>query len=203
MDLFNAYLLEKSSKAAAFGNERLYISVRDRIHLSLASVENSSTELALNSALISKYSESGRYVLCKGIVFDLLLSIYDVNTRSFFAFRSMQQEDLKEPIKKFIRQLKRPNLEIRAIGMQNTAKDYTSELSSMLERAYELAKPYARLVEVDLFGSEQRHIAIDTKLGMTFDLLLLNRFYKPGELANQTSAEQFRQAASSVFQKQK
>ena len=122
----------------------------------------------------------------------MLVLLYDVNTSGFFAFRAAQEEDLKMPVKEFVSRLKRPNIEIRAIGMQNSSKDYGTGLANMIEAAYTLCKPYARLVEVDLFGTDQRNIAIDTKLGMTFDLLLFDRFYKPGELANTLSAEAFK-----------
>ncbi|MEM3781785.1 MAG: hypothetical protein QXT43_02395 [Candidatus Micrarchaeaceae archaeon] len=193
----------KATKGADFGAERMYLRERDRIHLSLSTAEKSSSELAQGSAFIGKYSEQNRYLLCKGIIFDIMLSVYDVNTQSILAFRTLKHEDLRGPLRTFVKQFKRPNLEIRAIGMQNLNKDYNSELAQMVEEAYMLAKPHAKLVEVDLFGSDQRHIAIDTKLGMTFDLLLFNRFYKPGELSNQTSFEQFRQNAQNVFKSAK
>ena len=192
MDFYNAYEREKQSQGDGFGKSRLYIRVRDRIHLSLSSVEKSSSELQINKSAMKAYDDSIRYVLAKGITFDLLVLLYDVNTSGFFAFRAAQEEDLKMPVKEFVSKLKRPNIEIRAIGMQNSSKDYGTGLANVIEAAYTLCKPYARLVEVDLFGTDQRNIAIDTKLGMTFDLLLFDRFYKPGELANTLSAEAFK-----------
>ena len=47
------------------------------------------------------------------------------------------------------------------------------------------------LMETDLFGEETRHIVFDMKLGMSFNLLLLNRIYKQYELLNMTTKPEF------------
>ena len=47
------------------------------------------------------------------------------------------------------------------------------------------------IFEADLFGSDRRNIAIDLKTGTSFNMLTENRLYKPGELANTTTEEQF------------
>ena len=48
-----------------------------------------------------------------------------------------------------------------------------------------------RLVEIDLFGENTRHIAIDTKLGTSFNVLMEDRLYRPGELVNSMTVENF------------
>ncbi|MCL4404741.1 hypothetical protein M1583_02000, partial [Candidatus Marsarchaeota archaeon] len=47
------------------------------------------------------------------------------------------------------------------------------------------------LVEADLFGNEVRHIAFDAKQGMSFNVLVNNMNYKPGELVNKMTIDQF------------
>ncbi|MGC8628641.1 MAG: hypothetical protein ACP5T4_00290 [Candidatus Micrarchaeia archaeon] len=200
MDLWSAY--QKAKLQPSFGKERLYIRVRDRIHLSLSSIAQKGIELGANKSIALQYNEynaQSRYIIAKGISFDLMLLVYDVNTSSAFAFRATQNEDVKEQVKRFMRRLKRPNIEIRAIGMQNSVKDYGTSLSGIVDAAYNAAKPFGALTELDLFGTDQRNIAIDIKLGMSFDILLFDRFYKPGELANATSIEQFKTSIGRVF----
>ena len=47
------------------------------------------------------------------------------------------------------------------------------------------------LVEVDLFGNEVRHVAIDLKTGLSYNVLIKNIIYKPGELINNLSFDDF------------
>lgn len=201
MDLFNAYLAARSRLGNNFGNERFRLAARERIHVSLSTIANSMVELQQNKAIAHVHSDLQRYVLCKGITYDLLISLFDVNTSSLFAFRASTMEKIEKPIRDFLSLLRRPNLELRAIGMQNMTRGYDASFLALIEQAYKAASPHVKLVEVDLFGNEQRHIAIDTKLGMTFDVLLLDRFYRPPELANTVSIEQFNQSIASVFGK--
>ena len=99
---------------------------------------------------------------------------------------------MRKTLYEFLKKLRNPNLEIRAIGMQNLKEGYGNDLLINIEQAYTVLKPKAKLVEVDLFGNETRHIAIDAKTGASVDVLLYDRFYKPGELNTQTSLEQFK-----------
>ena len=46
-------------------------------------------------------------------------------------------------------------------------------------------------MEVDLFGTDTRHIALDLKTGVSYNLLLLNRLYRAGELACQVNKEAY------------
>ncbi len=205
MDIYSLYQEKRFS--ATFGKEQLYISERPRIHVSLSTVEGKAVELQINKSIMTSYEESKRYVIAKEISFDLLVSLYDVNTSSLFAFRATKEEPLEKPIKQFVRKLKRPNLELRAIGMQNKTKEYSTQIANMIDSIYEITRKATKdrvfLTEVDLFGTQERNIAIDTKLGMTFDILLLNRLYRPGELSNKISVEHFRTMIGNVFETQK
>ncbi|MCL4389000.1 MAG: hypothetical protein M1528_00560 [Candidatus Marsarchaeota archaeon] len=131
-----------------------------------------------------------RYVAATGLTYDMFLSIYDVNSRSMLAARTVDfEERLKEVIKDFTRGLKRPNLEFRFIGMQN-GEDPVA-VRTVVEFVRSLRIP---VFEVDLFGNLTRHIAVDAYSGMSFNVLLEDRIYKPGELVNSMTKEQFERA---------
>ena len=49
-------------------------------------------------------------------------------------------------------------------------------------------------MEIDLFGTDKRHIALDLKTGTSYDLFLENRIYRPGELANSEKEEDFQRS---------
>jgi hypothetical protein len=48
-----------------------------------------------------------------------------------------------------------------------------------------------KLVEVDIFGTNTRHIAIDAKLGTSYNILMEDRLYRAGELVNNLTMENF------------
>ena len=188
VDFFKAYLDAK--KRQGFGNTQIRIASAERPHVSLSSLRGNFIEIKYKQSTIVEYAEK-RYVLVKSLDYDLLISVYDVNTSRVFAFRAAKQEDMKKLLYNFLKRLKKPNLELRAIGMQNLREGYGADLLANIELAYTALKPNVRLVELDLFGNETRHIAIDTKTGSSNDVLIYDRFYKPGELTTQTSFEQF------------
>jgi hypothetical protein len=185
MNFWSIYEAEKGKPG--FGSVRLRIASRERIGLSLSTVEKYGMLLGMNQGAERTFSEEARYLLAKELTHDMLVSIYNVNTTQTYLLRF--SEALGEPVVRKIldevRRARKPNIEMRAIGLQN--KDV--ELLGSLERLYLTLKP--SLMELDLFGDETRHIAFDTKLGMSFNLLLLNRIYRPHELANTLSLEDF------------
>ncbi len=185
MDFWNVY--ERARDNPEFGSSRLYITSRDRIHLSLSSVEKYGTLLGTNQGISKKFSEGTRYIMVKDLTHDLFLSIYDVNTTQSFLMRFSESipDALSKKIIGEIKKIRNPNLEMRIIGLQN--KD--TELLTAPGYFHKLFEP--NLMEVDLFGNETRHIVFDMKLGMGFNLLLLNRIYRPQELVSTLSLEDF------------
>ncbi len=185
MNFWSVYEEEKAKPE--FGNVQLYIRSRDRIHLSLSHVEHHGVLLGMNQGTFRKYSEEGRFVMSKSLTHDLFVSIYDVNTTQSTVLRFSQKlsDGALKKVTTNLRALKKPNLEMRVIGLQ----DRDTELLSSAERLYASAKP--ALVELDVFGGETRHLVFDTKLGMVFNLLLLNRIYRPHELATTQSADEY------------
>ncbi len=184
MDMWNSY---KKRAGAGFGSEQLRLCTGEKWNASLGRVSDKGVELGINAAMFQGYDEGRRYIIAKDITYDLLLTIYDVNSSSMFAARITGNPDTKEwsRIISMLRKVKIPNLEFRLIGLQN---GYTAGL----EAAESLnGKIRGRFVEFDLFGTNTRHVVVDAKTGVPYSLLLLNRIYRAGELACQTKKEDF------------
>jgi hypothetical protein len=181
MNLWNAYLSESSK--SGFGSAKLSLKTGHRWHTSLKMVGAVSAELAQNAVMRCRYADDKRYVLAKDISFDLLISIYDVDTKNALILRPTSLLLLEEVsrLTKYVHDARMSNIEVRLIGLQNWRVEVARSLP-------ELSKiPGAKLAEVDLFGNELRHIAIDLKTGESYDLLLNNKICTPAELINQTS----------------
>ena len=93
-------------------------------------------------------------------------------------------------IEKELRKLKPANIEVRLIGLQNG--DNPLRLNETVDFIKKMKLP---VFEADLFGGDTRHICIDIKTGVSFDVLISNRLYKPGELTNKVTREQFERAS--------
>ncbi|MCL5786841.1 MAG: hypothetical protein M1520_01405 [Candidatus Marsarchaeota archaeon] len=183
MDLFRPY----SAEASNMGDQRLYLSTGKRNHASMAQIESRSVTLERNKGIAIKYSEKHRYLISKSITFDMLLTMYDVNSRSILAIRPAlptEANDLKE-MQKRLNRMKNANIEVRAIGLQNGWRGYVKSFNDI----YKVSRGHC--MEIDLFGEEKRHVAIDLKTGLSYDLLLENRVYRPGELKNDEKEEDF------------
>lgn len=192
MDFWKVYEAEMAEPE--FGKGGLRIASRERINLSLSSVERYGTLLGLNQGTTRRFSEERRYTLLKDLTHDMFISLYDVNTTQTFLLR-FSEELGDAAIRKVagdIRKINKPNLEMRAIGLQ----DNDTELLGSLQSLHAALKP--SLMEADLFGRETRHIVFDLKLGMSFNLLLLNRIYRPHELVNTTRLEEFNKKKSEL-----
>jgi hypothetical protein len=178
MDFWDVY--EKERTEPTFGIGRKLISSRDRIHQSLSSVDEYCMNLEMDHATVKNFSERERYVICTEITHDLLVSIFDVNTERSILLRFSEppKDEVLRKVSDEIKKLKKPNLEMRIIGLQ----DKDTELLGSADRLHNMFT--SSLMEVDLFGNEMRHIAFDMKLGMSFNLLLLNRAYLQYELIN-------------------
>lgn len=177
MDLWGAY---KAKTMGDFSQSPVMLNTGDRKGTSLSMVEWSSSVLEVNSTLVQKYDEAHRYILAKDISFDLLVTAYDVNSRWTFAARVTQKLDPAQWKKLFgiLGKVRPSNFEFRLIGMQNGYRAGLEGVELLHKRTSGV------LAEADLFGTDTRHIAIDTKTGVSYNLLLLNRVYRPGELKN-------------------
>lgn len=187
MEFWHAYTSALSNPE--FGSSRSLIAAMERNTASLHAVSQRSIKLALNSSVKSTFDPLGkRYVIADNITFDILVSIYDVNSTKTLAFRisnSSIEKPLKIEIKNFSESIKRPNFELRCIGLQNG----NTGSANIVNELYKAVK--GSLTEVDIFGNETRHICIDMKTGLTYDLLLENRRYRAAELVNKMTKAEF------------
>ena len=168
------------------GEERLFLGTGERKNASLNAIRRFSRDLDMNEAFVQRHDPHRRYIIAIGITHDFLLCAYNVDNGDVFAARISRLPDKKgwRFLNSKLAGMKARNLELRIIGLQNSGTDVVGGLQAEL-------KVRGRLVEADLFGINMRNIAIDTKTGMTYNMLLLNRIYRAGELANTVSKEDF------------
>ncbi len=155
----------------------LRVATGNRQHTSLGKVALMGAELKAGTC-VSVLHGGMRYVNAANITHDLLISVYDVNSRSAIVARPnkpLAGSDISR-IVRMASSWKRPNIELRAIGLQNG----DAEMCGSVERLANHMKGH--FMELDLFGTEIRHISIDLKTGMPYNMLLLNRAYRLGEL---------------------
>ena len=193
MDLWETY--EKWALSPGFPNNRVNLRAGTRWGASLGHLEDRSYNLKVNEVKLLEYSDGSRYLLVKDIGFDLFISIYDVDSRSLLGVRMSQAPTNDEIVKvaNMVLKQRMRNVEIRIIGMQNGSPDLLTAMSRVRRDLK------GRLLEVDLFGNEIRHVAIDAKTGTSYNLLLLNRIYRPGELINTAKEETFNKSRSKLL----
>ncbi len=168
------------------------LAAKARAHISKEKLDANSNAFYLNtgeSKSVAYNQLLPRYIAAPGLTFDIAVSVFDVNSKSMLVLRSfaLDRKHMGQ-ISGFARSFKarKPMLEMRIIGMQN--KQGGNQLSMLADAA---KSEGIRIVEVDLFGANIRHIAFDSKLGVSHNILMENRIYRPGELANQQTLEMF------------
>ena len=175
-----------------FDASRFHLASKARPNASLGEVSAREKTVGLNEMLNAAYEhDSLRYIVAREVTYDIVFTLYDVNTARCMFIRATEALDRKalDEVARFARSLKNPNIEMRAIGAQNAGKKMA--WSIYVIRKGIMRHGEAALVEVDLFGTDMRHICIDMKTGTTYNLLLENRIYRPGELSNTLKPEEF------------
>jgi len=162
----------------------------ERVNTSIALISDFLKEIKIGNIIFEKNNFSTRYIYAYNLTYDVLASIYSVSKESgvFFRIALPLNKDEIRIIKKLYGRLKDRNTEIRIIGMQNK-QAYAKEFVKSLLFLEKLGK--SSLVEVDLFGNEVRHVAIDLKTGLSYNVLIKNIIYKPGDLLNNLSFDEF------------
>ena len=187
MDFWHAYTSTLSKPE--FGTTRSLTAAMERNTASLNAVSQRAIKLEIDSSIKTMLDPIGkRYVISDNITFDIVVSIYDINSTNALVFRTAKnhiEKSLQIAINKFAKGIKKPNFELRCIGLQNGSKEAANIVSEM----HNIAK--GSIAEIDLFGSEIRHICIDLKTGLTYDLLLENRRYRAAELTNKMTKPEF------------
>jgi len=167
----------------------------ERVNTSIALISDFLKEIKIGNIIFEKYNFNTRYIYAYNLTYDVLASVYSVSKESGVFFRTALplNKDEARIIKKLYSRLKDRNTEIRIIGMQNkqaNAKEFVKSIL-FLEKLGN-----SSLVEVDLFGNEVRHIAIDLKTGLSYNVLIKNIIYKPGDLINNLGFDEFSKNAS-------
>ncbi len=182
-------------KSENFGQSLFIRNYKERQHISVSKTEEHEDITYMGLGEFSEYTYAGligkRYLGFKSIVYDLIFTVYDVNSESAFVARLYKKDQgqhrrLMEKLGRYLKSKNKPNFEARLIGLQDGEDyQYAEEIIKVLD------KQKISFYEIDLFGSEVRHVAIDMRIGTTYNILLLNRVYRPGELANTLTEEQF------------
>ena len=187
-EILGKLLKEQGSKA------KVDLSYRERRHISKVKMDQYEdvkyVKVGSNGETDFKIPFSERYIAALDITYSLLASLYDVNSSRLVAFNVFENpEACIKGFSAFISKAKRGNIEARLIGMQN------GQDTAMLDQiASFISKRRIPLVEADLFGNETRHIALDSKQGMSFTVLVNNINYRPGELVSKLTMDQFRRS---------
>ena len=187
-EILGKLLKEQGSKA------KVDLSYRERRHISKVKMDQYEevkyVKVGSNGETGFKVPFSERYIVALNITYSLIASLYDVNSSRLVAFNVFENpEACIKGFSAFISKTKRGNIEARLIGMQN------GQDTAMLDQiASFISKRRIPLVEADLFGNETRHIALDSKQGMSFTVLVNNINYRPGELVSKLTMDQFRRS---------
>ena len=187
-------ILDEAAKGKDFGSAPYLLASKKRPHVSRSKIEDygNVSYLEVGDLKTARYEDdsSMRYVAAKDLTYDLLFSIYDVNTNALACARVfMNAKELEPRLSAFVGQFRRPNFEARIIGLQNGGP--ANDLKELLGF---IARERIGVFEVDLFGEDTRHIAVDAKVGMSFNILIEDRLYKPGELTNKLTFDQFQRS---------
>lgn len=177
--------------------------IRQNVSKSRVDLYDSVRYLLIGSTVTLRYENetSVRYIAAEGMSYDTILSLYDINSRSLFVARFVSFDDkIKQQVEQFIGSIKipTPRYEARIIGMQNS-----EEYKDLYKIADMLSVHKIGLYEIDLFGTDVRNIALDAKLGVSYNVLMENRLYRPGELMNKTTIEQFEKELKEQVQQSK
>jgi hypothetical protein len=188
--------LEEDSLRVEFNKAPYVKNFKERQNISKNRLDppvSQSKYLKVGEYFTQRYDEvlGYRNVAALQLTFDLLLSVYDGNSKTIFAYRFMDwPSDMEMRLEKDLRALRAPSLELRIIGMQNG-----QGWKSISDIVPFIKKRGIGVFEIDLFGKEIRHVSVDMKTGTSMDILVNNRLYKPGELVNSTTLEQFEREA--------
>ncbi len=201
MDFWN-YFTDTISKEK-ISEERVMLGGRKSTYLpshransSFSSISALSREINIGELFLEKNSIERRYVLAHDLTYDLFVSLYSVSNRVGVFFRISTPITKKEEslVRKAYAKLDNKHIEARLIGMQSKQGNFKELINSVLF----LGKLRNSLVEVDLFGNEVRHVAIDLKTGLSYNILMNDVIYKPGELANTLSFDKFSKKPSGL-----
>lgn len=188
--------LDDDAESGDFGKARYIRNFKGRQNISKLRLDSDSGSeyLEVNGLYFGKYDELGnRYCACTNLVYDAMLVLFDQSSTRTLVYRFMEFSGEEEgAIAKHLKYFGEKS-EARVIGLQN------GQLFGVVEKVYSMIRERKiGIYEVDVFGNEQRHVAVDLKTGATFDILMENRLYKPGERVNRLTREQFERSVAAA-----
>jgi len=166
---------------------------KDRVHMSKSKMDMYSDSAYLKIGEFRRVhydDEAKRYIAATDLTYDIIISIYEINSRDMFVYRIFRYDArVRDEAAKFVESFKakKHNFEARIIGLQSN-QDFYFMLNELIGIVLDNRMS---LVEVDLFGGNVRHIALDAKLGQSYNVLMEDRLYRPGELVNRLTIENF------------
>jgi hypothetical protein len=182
--------VEGAEAQQGFGSTEFRKEFKRRPHISKVRLDEDASAAYIASG---KHMTLGRdamgteYAAAVNLTFELLLTVYDVDNSLLAAYRFVRIDPkAAKLIKGFFNGRGARQLEARIYGLQNGSD--ASGLNDAIGFVREIG---AELCEIDVFGDSVRNVAVDVKRGMSFDILMLNRLYKQGELLNTMTKEQF------------
>lgn len=191
MNFWDVY---KKMAVGDFFLSQINLSTKERQHTSLGMVQSESVELPPSTSIMHAYRDSRRYIIAKDVTYDVCISVYDVNKRMMMVSRFTRMPKTTDwtRIVQRVDSWKSSNVEIRAIGFQNKVEELPNIIEGFKDRTN------GKFMEIDLFGSDIRHIVFDMKTGVSYNLLLLNRLYRAGELSCQMAKEEYDKTRSDL-----
>ncbi len=184
--------VEKEMGGEGFGRNRYAAAGRVRPHISRSKL------VASDNAEFFGLGEKGRaayrgwagrrYVAAENLTYDFIVTFYDPHSQRLSVARLFEGRELAGSLGRGLESVLSgsPGVEARVIGLQSGEEHgfLGHVLGFLSERGVGLA-------EADLFGDETRNVAIDLKTGESYDILLEDRRYRPGELINRMTVEDF------------
>lgn len=183
------YAVSEMLSAEHAGSARSTISFKARPNMSLSKLTEGGNAVEIRNGEIKRIDYKGwhgeRFLFARALKSEILLVLYEVNNSRLLAYRgSVLNYNHVAAIRAEARKMlsAKPNLEARMIGGQDD--DGITYARDVLNLTKDVK---AKLMESDLFGKEFRHVAVDSRFGMTYNVLLEDRPYRAGELMVQNA----------------
>jgi hypothetical protein len=182
-------LFVTKSLEPTFEKQKILLNYKERPHISKKVLDKEgSIYVDTDSIKEFHYDPLGpKYIAFTNLSYDCVISLYNFDSKQGVVYRFY--EDIinnRELFSKYFNDLALKNTEIRIIGMQN---NYLNK--QVRNKFFLIFTKKIKLYEIDLFGTEIRNIALNIETGQTFDILMENKLYKPGELTTKITLEEF------------
>ncbi|MGC8648975.1 MAG: hypothetical protein ACP5UN_02025 [Candidatus Micrarchaeia archaeon] len=177
------------SRAPTFEKQKILLNYKERQHISKKVLDKEgSIYVDTDSLKEFHYDPLGpKYVALTDLSYDFAISLYNFDSKQGVVYRFYKNiVENKKTFSKYLNDFALKNTEARIFGMQNNY--FNKQIRNILFLVFE---KNIKFYEIDLFGTEIRNIALNIETGQTFDILMENKLYKPGDLATKITLEEF------------